>query len=174
MQYIPQATDATLGVLPHTERPPAYSIWSPGKTAVTLPPLFPVQTTRATVLFADMRGYTGLAEQLPPARVVPLLDEFFGVLASATEAYGGEVFHMAGDGMMAGFGVRDPGHQGGGGGLPPARAVQRRFLFGAPVAGRVVGRGRNRCRVASGGSRIGNARTAGKKNGDAGGGYGQC
>jgi hypothetical protein len=52
-----------------------------------------VETTCATVLFADMRGYTGLAERLPPARVVTLLDEFFGVLASATEAYDGEVFH---------------------------------------------------------------------------------
>src|ERR1700688_3038492 len=64
---------------------------------------------KATVLFADMRGYTAIAERLPPARVVPLLDEFFRVLGCATEAHGGEVFHMAGDGMMAGFGVREPG-----------------------------------------------------------------
>ena len=68
-----------------------------------------VETTQATVLFADMRGYTAIAERLPPARVVPLLDEFFRVLGCATEAHGGEVFHMAGDGMMAGFGVREPG-----------------------------------------------------------------
>src|ERR1700693_59716 len=63
------------------------------------------ETPRATVLFADMRGYTAIAERLPPAQVVPLLDEFFRILASATEAHGGEVFYMAGDGMMAGFGV---------------------------------------------------------------------
>jgi adenylate cyclase len=70
------------------------------------------ETTRATVLFADMRGYTAIAERLPPARLVPLLDEFFGILGSATEAHGGEVFHMAGDGMMAGFGVREaPRHR---------------------------------------------------------------
>ena len=36
------------------------------------------KTARATVLFADLRGYTGLAERLAPARIVPLLDEFFG------------------------------------------------------------------------------------------------
>lgn len=63
------------------------------------------KTTRGTVLFADLRGYTALAERLPPARIVPLLDEFFGVLAAATALHGGQVFHMAGDGMMAGFGV---------------------------------------------------------------------
>ncbi len=64
-----------------------------------------IQTTQATVLFAVLRGYTAIAEQLPPARVVPLLDELAKVLASTTLLFGGEVFHMAGDGIMAGFGV---------------------------------------------------------------------
>jgi adenylate cyclase len=63
------------------------------------------KTTRVTVLFADLRGYTGLAEKLAPAQIVPLLDEFFAVLAAATGLHGGQVFHVAGDGMMAGFGV---------------------------------------------------------------------
>lgn len=67
---------------------------------------------RVTVLFADLRGYTGLAERLAPARIVPLLDEFYGVLAKATASHGGTVFHMAGDGMMAGFGGHDPAHDG--------------------------------------------------------------
>lgn len=65
------------------------------------------KTTRVTVLFADLRGYTGLAERLPPAQIVPLLDEFFRVLASAISLHGGQVFHVAGDGMMAGFGIAD-------------------------------------------------------------------
>jgi len=64
-----------------------------------------VRTPRVTVLFADLRGYTGLAERLSPASIVPLLDEFFGVLAGATTRHGGRIFHMAGNGMMAGFGV---------------------------------------------------------------------
>jgi adenylate cyclase len=62
---------------------------------------------RVTVLFADLRGYTALAERLPPAHVIPLLDEFLGVLGRATTLHGGQIFHMAGDGMMAGFGVGD-------------------------------------------------------------------
>jgi adenylate cyclase len=57
------------------------------------------------VLFADLRGYTGMVERLPAARVVPLLDEFFDALGAATKKYGGEVYHMTGDGIMAGFGV---------------------------------------------------------------------
>jgi len=48
-----------------------------------------------------------IAESLPAARVVPLLDEFFRTLVTATETHGGTIFHMAGDGMMAGFGMND-------------------------------------------------------------------
>jgi adenylate cyclase len=66
-----------------------------------------VRLARVTVLFADLRGYTGMAERLPASRVLPLLDEFFHTLVSATENHGGTVFHLAGDGMMAGFGVKD-------------------------------------------------------------------
>jgi class 3 adenylate cyclase len=74
--------------------------------------LIAAEMTHAAVLFADMRGYTGLAERLPAARVVSLLDEFFTILARVTVAFGGQVFHMAGDGMMAGFGVRNPRRSG--------------------------------------------------------------
>jgi adenylate cyclase len=67
----------------------------------------PPQTARVTVLFADLRGYTALAERLAPAQIVPLLEEFFRVLSKAATSHGGTVFHMAGDGMMAGFGGQD-------------------------------------------------------------------
>jgi adenylate cyclase len=67
----------------------------------------PPRTARVTVLFADLRGYTALAERLAPAQIVPLLEEFFQLLAKAATSHGGTVFHMAGDGMMAGFGGQD-------------------------------------------------------------------
>ena len=96
-------------------------------------PTVTARTARVTVLFADLRGYTGLAESLPAARVVPLLDEFFRVLAAATQTYGGTVFHMAGDGMMAGFGV----HEESGYGAREALAAGHAMLQGfAPVAAR--------------------------------------
>jgi adenylate cyclase len=93
----------------------------------------PVRTARVTVLFADLRGYTGIAERLPAVQVVPLLEEFFRTLASATETYGGTVFHMAGDGMMAGFGLNG----GLGVGVREALAAGHAMLRGfAPVASR--------------------------------------
>jgi adenylate cyclase len=79
------------------------------------------------VLFADLRGYTGLAERLPPANVMPLLDEFLGVLGRATTQHGGQIFHMAGDGMMAGFGLGDPAGDGAREALAAGHAMLREF-----------------------------------------------
>jgi adenylate cyclase len=59
----------------------------------------------AAVMFADMRGFTSISEQLPPAQVVELLNEFFACLTSITFEYDGTVFNMAGDSLMVGFGV---------------------------------------------------------------------
>jgi adenylate cyclase len=92
-----------------------------------------VRTARVTVLFADLRGYTGLAESLSAERVVPLLDEFFRILAASTETYHGTVFHMAGDAMMAGFGVHDEDGDGAQEGLGAAHAMLEGF---APIAAR--------------------------------------
>jgi adenylate cyclase len=91
------------------------------------------RTARVTVLFADLRGYTGIAERLPAARVVPLLDEFFRTLVTATETNGGTVFHMAGDGMMAGFGVNDANGSGAREALVAGNAMLQDF---APIAAR--------------------------------------
>jgi class 3 adenylate cyclase len=120
---MPHAQGANLRVVLRAEARNGYVAASPRR----MKPALGVKTIRATVLFADMRGYCGLAETLPPARVLPMLNEFFGVLARATEEYGGEVFYMAGDGMMAGFGVRDPGQQGAREALAAGRMMQRRF-----------------------------------------------
>jgi class 3 adenylate cyclase len=72
-----------------------------------LSPAGPAAEARAhaVVLFADLRGFTSIAEQLDPQRVVPLLNEFFSLLTEITFKYDGTVFHMAGDCLMLGFGV---------------------------------------------------------------------
>ena len=90
-------------------------------------------THRVTVLFADLRGYTGMAERLPAARVMPLLDEFLRALANAAQTYGGTVFHMAGDGMMAGFGVDGDSGHGAREALAAGHAMLQDF---APIAAR--------------------------------------
>jgi class 3 adenylate cyclase len=85
------------------------------------------------VLFADLRGYTGMAERLSAWQVLPLLDEFQRTLAAATERYGGTVFHLAGDGMMAGFGVAEGGGNGAREALAAGHAMLKDF---APIAAR--------------------------------------
>src|SRR5471032_2712740 len=92
-----------------------------------------IHTAFVTVLFADLRGYTGMVERLPAARVVPLLDEFFRVLGAAANQFGGEVYHMAGDGIMAGFGVNAES----GGGAAEALGAGHAMLEGfSPIAER--------------------------------------
>ena len=59
----------------------------------------------AAVMFADMRGFTGVAEKLTPAQVFELLNEFFASLTAAAFRHDGTVFNMSGDSLMVGFGV---------------------------------------------------------------------
>ena len=46
-----------------------------------------------TVLFADMRGFTAVAERLAPSDVVPLLNEYFAMLTTVTREHGGTEQH---------------------------------------------------------------------------------
>ncbi|MGE0114191.1 MAG: adenylate/guanylate cyclase domain-containing protein [Steroidobacteraceae bacterium] len=60
---------------------------------------------QAAVMFADMRGFTALAEKLTPTQVFELLNEFFSALTTTAFRHDGTVFNMAGDSLMVGFGV---------------------------------------------------------------------
>jgi adenylate cyclase len=59
----------------------------------------------ATVLFADIRAFTGLCETLSPGEVAAFLAEFRRRAAGAIEAAGGLVDKFVGDEVMAVFGV---------------------------------------------------------------------
>ncbi|MCJ2006640.1 MFS transporter [Methylobacterium sp. J-092] len=59
----------------------------------------------ATVLFADIRDFTGLCETLSPGEVAAFLAEFRRRAARAIEAAGGLVDKFVGDEVMAVFGV---------------------------------------------------------------------
>jgi class 3 adenylate cyclase/catechol 2,3-dioxygenase-like lactoylglutathione lyase family enzyme len=76
-----------------------------------------------TVLFADMRGFTAVAERLAPSDVVPLLNEYFAMLTTVTREHGGTVFHVAGDGLMAGFGLPLPSDDASGRAVCAARSM---------------------------------------------------
>ena len=58
-----------------------------------------------TVLFADIRGFTGLAETKLPYDVVFVLNRYFRSMGEAIEHAGGRVDKFIGDGIMALFGI---------------------------------------------------------------------
>ncbi|CAN5402812.1 hypothetical protein BH10ACT1_BH10ACT1_27220 [soil metagenome] len=58
-----------------------------------------------TVVFADIEGFTALAEQRDPESVKELLDDCFGRLVPVIDAHGGHVDKIIGDELMAVFGA---------------------------------------------------------------------
>jgi len=61
------------------------------------------QVHQVSILFADARGFTPLAEQLPPERLVQLLNGYFHVAAGAIEEADGTIVQFQGDSLMAIF-----------------------------------------------------------------------
>ena len=74
----------------------------------------------ATILFADLRGSTALAEKLPPEAVVAVLNDYLGALARQVFGQGGVLDKFLGDGLMSIFGVFQDGTDGA---LPATRAA---------------------------------------------------
>jgi adenylate cyclase len=68
----------------------------------------PKYTRSATILFADIQGFTLLAERIEPARLVNLLDEYFTALDEIGARYGLEKVKTMGDAYMAVAGVLSP------------------------------------------------------------------
>jgi len=60
---------------------------------------------QATVLFADIAGYTELCARLDAEPVQALLDRFYAAMDGAVVAHGGTVIDHAGDGVLAVFGA---------------------------------------------------------------------
>jgi adenylate cyclase len=56
---------------------------------------------KVTVLFADARNFTGMAENLPPHELVRVLNRYLSVIIKATLKYDGMVNKFGGDSIMA-------------------------------------------------------------------------
>ena len=63
----------------------------------------------AAVLFADLRDYSGLTEDLPAPEVLAVLREFHGAMERQIFAYGGTLEKYIGDAVMATFGTPQTG-----------------------------------------------------------------
>jgi adenylate cyclase len=63
------------------------------------------QYVNASVMFADIRSFTTIAEKEDPANIIELLNDYFALMFDAVTTYGGTVNQMVGDGLMAVFGA---------------------------------------------------------------------
>ena len=66
------------------------------------------QLRDAAVVFLDLRGFTPLVEQEPPARVMALLSEYQARVIPILQRHGGSIDKFLGDGVMASFGAAEP------------------------------------------------------------------
>jgi class 3 adenylate cyclase len=60
-------------------------------------------TREATILFADLQGFTSFSEQSSPARVAAMLNGYFSRLVPLLEGTGGVVHQIVGDAVMVIF-----------------------------------------------------------------------
>jgi adenylate cyclase len=71
----------------------------------TLDDMMEPKDATATVLFADINGFTALAERMPPREVNLILNDFFSRMTDILFHYDGTLDKYIGDGLMAVFGA---------------------------------------------------------------------
>src|SRR6267154_707246 len=62
-----------------------------------------VESLRAVLWYADIRGFTATADAVPGLAVIELLDDVFETLTATLRPRGGQVLKFLGDGMLATF-----------------------------------------------------------------------
>ncbi len=83
------------------------------------------EACQVTVLFADLEGFTQMAERLPPHEVVAVLNESFTVMADEVFREGGSVDKYIGDAMMVVWATREAGAEADEAARSAARAALR-------------------------------------------------
>jgi adenylate cyclase len=84
------------------------------------------------VLFIDLVGSTELAHDRPPAEVVELLNEFFGIVVDVADGAGGTVNKFVGDAALCVFGAPLEHDDAAGAALRAARAMRARLAGELP------------------------------------------
>ena len=80
------------------------------------------------ILFADIRGFTALAEGRLPYDVVFILNRYFSAMGRAVETAGGRLDKFVGDGIMALFGIESDMADGCRAALTAARLMSERLV----------------------------------------------
>ncbi len=62
---------------------------------------------RASILFADLRGFTSISENHPPEEIVAMLNDYFSLMADIIERNGGMIDKLIGDAIQAVFYARE-------------------------------------------------------------------
>jgi adenylate cyclase len=67
------------------------------------------ETIHAAIWLSDMRGFTTLADRLPPAQLLAILNRYFDCQIPAIVRHGGEILKFIGDGLLAIFPIEGNG-----------------------------------------------------------------
>jgi len=76
-----------------------------GREILSMKPFEGGEVRRVTLLFADLRGFTSLAERLPPRDVLKAINNYFSAMTAAIVMHNGVVLQYVGDEIEAVFGA---------------------------------------------------------------------
>ena len=57
----------------------------------------------AVICLFDLKGFTGLAEQLPGTELIEMLNDYFGIAVECIQCHGGNILKFMGDGILTMF-----------------------------------------------------------------------
>jgi adenylate cyclase len=100
-----------------------------------------------TVLYSDVRGFTGLAESLPPETVAALLSDYFAAMVELVFEHGGTLDKFIGDALLAVWGAPLAAPDDADRALAAARAMQAESRL---LGERWEGQGRSRLAIGVG------------------------
>lgn len=76
-----------------------------GRELLSMKPFEGGEVRRVTLLFSDLRGFTSMAERLPPRDVLKAINSYFSHMTAAIVGHGGIVLQYVGDEIEAVFGA---------------------------------------------------------------------